>query len=186
MGTKPPEVVEWIKGRVMSCKLRLHHEWPLITVAVCYSSDIKEECNEIESVLSKLSEQPLLVGGDLNGITNVRESTCRSRNVLYWEWLRYMEDRGKLVDCIKVGYKGEPLFTRVRGYKGTSSYLDKWYVSETLWSLICISNAFVANLFKANGTHFYGHQRVGVGLGKAILGDVDKTKGCHGRSTKQI
>ena len=88
MVTKPLEVVEWIKGRVMSCKLRLHHEWPLITVAVCYGSNIKEERNEIESVLSQLSEQPLLVGGDFNGITNVRESTCRSINVLYWELLR--------------------------------------------------------------------------------------------------
>ena len=65
MGAKPPEVLERIKGRLMSCKLRLHHEWPLITVAVCYGSNIKEERNEIESVLSKLSEQPLLVGGDL-------------------------------------------------------------------------------------------------------------------------
>ena len=49
--------------------------------------------------------------------------------MLYWEWLRDMEDRGKLVDCIKVGYKGKPPYTRVTGYKGTFSYVDKWYVS---------------------------------------------------------
>ena len=44
----------------------------------------------------------------------------------------------------------------------------------------------MADFFKANGTHFSDHQRVGVGLGKAILGEVDKPKGCHGWSTKQI
>ena len=125
-------------------------------------------------------------GGDFSGITNVRESTCSSSNVLYWERLRDMVDRGKLVDCIKVGYKGKPPYTRARGYKGRSSYLDKWYLSETLWPLISISKAFVADFFKANGTHFSDHKRVGLGLGKVILGEVDKPKGCHGWSTKQI
>ena len=97
-----------------------------------------------------------------------------------------MEDRRKLVDCIKVGYQGKPPHTRVMGYKGTSSYLDKWYVSETLWPLISISKAFVADFFEANGTHFSDHQRVGLGLGKATLCEVDKPKGYHGWSTKQI
>ena len=95
-----------------------------------------------------------------------------------------MEYRGKLVDCIKVRYKGKPPYTRVSGYNWTFSYLNKWYVSETLWPLISISKAFVADLFKANGTHFSDHQRVGVGLRKAIWGEVDKPKRCHGRSNK--
>ena len=59
-------------------------------------------------------------------------------------------------------------------------------MSETLWPLISISNAFVASFLKADGTRFSDHQRVGVVLGKAILGEVDKPKGYHGRSTKQI
>ena len=90
--------------------------------------------------------------------------------MLYWDWLSDMEDRGKLVDCIKVGYKGKPPYTRVRGYKGTFSYLGKWCVSETLWPLISISKAFVPDFFKANGTEFFRPTKGGGGARESYFG----------------
>ena len=81
-GTKPPLMSKLIKGRLMTCELRLHHDWPMITVAVCYGSSVKEERMVIEEEVSKIMDKPLLMGGDFNGITRIEESTATSRDNL--------------------------------------------------------------------------------------------------------
>ena len=73
-GQNPPEISESIKGRLMTCELRLHHDWPLITVAVCYGSSVKEEKMVVEEEVSKIMDKPLLMGGDFNGITRLEEA----------------------------------------------------------------------------------------------------------------
>ena len=94
-GTKPPTISRLIKGRLMTCDLRLNHDWPLITVAVCYGSSVKEEMMVIEEEVSKIMDKPLLMGGDFNGITRIEESAGISRENLMWQWLRENEDQGK-------------------------------------------------------------------------------------------
>ena len=59
----------------------------------------------IEKEVSKIMDKPLLLGGDFNGITHVEESTGCSRENLMWQWLREKQDQGKLVDCVKIGFK---------------------------------------------------------------------------------
>ena len=117
--TKPPPLSELIKGRLMACKLRLHHDWSMTTVAVCYALSVKEERMVIEEEVSKIMDKPLLMGGDFNGITPMEESAGTSRENLMWGWLREKEDQVKLVDCVKLGFKGPPPFTRVRRYNAT-------------------------------------------------------------------
>ena len=77
--TKTPPMSELIKGRLMTCDLRLNHDWPVITVAVCYGSSVREERMLIEGEVSKIMDKPLLIGGDFNGITRIEESTGSSR-----------------------------------------------------------------------------------------------------------
>ena len=84
-------------------------------------------------------DNPLLMVGDYNGITRLEEATGISRDNLMWGWLREKEDQVKLVDCVKVWFKGPPPFTRVRRYNATQSYLDKWYWSRILMALMQIS-----------------------------------------------
>lgn len=146
-------------------------------MAACFGSSVREERREIEDAIEKLVEQPLLLGGDFNGITRKEETTCMSRDQLMWEWFREKEDQGKLVDCVKVGYKGPPPFTRVRGYKGTKSYLDKWYASDVMMALMQITQAWVAPVKNDAGEDFSDHDRAGISLGKWCQGQVEIEKG---------
>ena len=84
------------------------------------------------------------------------------------------------MDCVKLGFKGPPPFTRVRRYNATQSYLDKWYGSRVLMVLLQISRVWVAPLKRQTGEHVSDHDRVGISLGKWNLGKVEVGKGCKG------
>ena len=131
-------------------------------------------------------DNPLLMVGDYNGITRLKEATGISREILMWGWLREKEDQGKLVDCVKLGFKGPPPFTRVRRYNATQIYLDKWYGSRILMALMQISRAWVAPLKWQTGEHVSDHDRVGISLGRWNVGPVEVHEGCKGWTKKLI
>ena len=91
-----------------------------------------------------------------------------------------MEDQGKLVECVKQGFKGPPPFTSVRRYNATHSYLDKWYGSRVLMVLLQISRAWVEPLKWQTGEHVSEDDRVGISVGKWNVGPVEVQKGCKG------
>ena len=158
----------------------------MITLAVCYGFSVKEERLVIEEEVSKIMDKPLLMGGDFNGITRIEESTGISRENLIWQWLSEKEDQGKLVDCVRLGFKAPPPFTRVRRYSATQSYLDKWHASWALMVLTHISRAWLAPLKWQSGENVSDHDRVGITLGKWNIGKVEVDKGCKGWGKKQI
>ena len=53
-----------------------------------------------------------------------------------WGWLREKEYQGKLVDCVKLVFKGPPPFTTVRRHNANQSYQDKFYGSRVLMVLM--------------------------------------------------
>ena len=57
-GTEPPSINEMLKGRLLTCEIRLSHEWNLVTVSVCYGASIMVERKVIKEQVSKILHRP--------------------------------------------------------------------------------------------------------------------------------
>ena len=132
-GTTPPAMVTHLPARLIEVQLRLSLAMPGLTSVVCfYGSNIRSERLSFLPSLQPLLSKPCLIMGDFNAITLDSDTTISHMTSLKWSWLQELESSQKLIDLNRIAHKGRPPHTRVRGYGGSSSYLDRIYASRTL------------------------------------------------------
>jgi ribonuclease HI len=124
-----PSLSVLIPGRLIAVDLPLHTDplMPPLTIAAFYGSNMASERALFQPALQKLAGGMSIIGGDWNATTHAHDSSAKSSNI--WKWLQQMESSGTLFDPVRSLQSAPPPHTRVRRYHGTTSYLDRFYLS---------------------------------------------------------
>ena len=121
-----------------SSKIHAIPDLPPTWFVAVYGSNQRQHRPLIEAALAPFLNKMAVFLGDFNAITqwtDVKGVSVNDARSLLWPWLAYLEVEGKLVDLLRQGTQWSPPMTRVRGYRG-SSYLDRIYVTNTLFPLL--------------------------------------------------
>ena len=118
-----------VPSRIAYTSLCVHQnlDAPPLKIVAFYGSNKAKERALYERPLGGLLKDNCIILGDFNATTQDSDSTCLSSN--HWPWLQSQEKCNNMIDVIRPP-DSPPPFTRVRGYHGTKSYIDRVYLSR--------------------------------------------------------
>lgn len=151
---------EHVAGHLVSirCDGRYFHREQPVDVALLYGPNQPRWRRRMEPIIDALlTDHPRLVLlGDFNAVTDGQADITSTRDTCsnsVWPWLVAHERSGALVDVLRPGATttDQPPHTRVRRYRGSTSYLDRVYVSRQLWAEVGEHQQGVLSMQKVEG-----------------------------------
>ena len=121
---------------------------PPVRVASFYGPHTMRRKRPCEPALDQLLRENSLIMGDFNAVTLAAHTTALKPN--FWPWLITRERSGAATDLL-LPYSQSVLFTRVRRYGGTKSYIDRAYGSRAFCALFKPTNASVLDFSAVHG-----------------------------------